>query len=54
MRKAPASGAVPTPSVLTPIRASVRGMFVIIPKIPMEPVIVVASATMLSALMEIQ
>ena len=42
--KAPAIGVVPTPSVCTPIRSRARGRVGNMPKMPIEPVIVEASA----------
>ncbi len=51
---APANGVVPTPSVCTPILASVFGMFMNRPKMPIEPVIVVGSAKIWSPFIEIQ
>ena len=44
MSKAPAKRVVPTPSVRTPIFSSVRGTVGIMPKMPIEPVMVDGSA----------
>ncbi len=44
MSNAPASGPVATPSLFTPIFASVSGTVKNMPKMPIEPVIVFGSA----------
>ncbi|MNV67319.1 hypothetical protein D3C71_1601180 [compost metagenome] len=42
--KAPAKRVVPTPSVCTPILSRLRAKFGIMPKMPIEPVMVDSSA----------